>query len=220
MSWVSNPACVCLAVPMSIRFSRGRMSGGRLAVALLALLLAWPAAAKPKPVPAASGCAPELRLLAPKKDAAALKRLEFIRARLPAEYRKRNNFAWAVAKIDGLDKVEYFAHSGIQDLEGLSAAARKKIAEISLKPDSARTRFKTLCVDQNNQVGTENGWQRNVDTEYKILEDMAARLPDTSAAGRVRLYTELAPCASCWGVMQQFLAVYTNVQMQVLYRKK
>lgn len=192
--------------------------GGRIALALAALFLAWPAAAKQKP--AVVGREPELRLLAPKKDAAALKRLEFIRAKLPAEYRKRNNFAWAVAKIDGLDKVEYFAHSGIQDLEGLSAAARNKIAEISLKPDPARARFKTLCVDQNNQVGTENGWQRNVDTEYKILEDLAARLPDTSAAGRVRLYTELAPCASCWGVMQQFLAVYTNVQMQVLYRKK
>ena len=194
------------------------IGGGRMAVALVALLLASPAIAKQKPAAAASGREPELRLIEPDKDAAALKRLEFIRAKLPAEYRKRNNFAWAVAKIDGLDKVEFFAHSGIQDLEGLSTAARKSVADISLKPDSRRAKFKTLCVDQNDKVGTKNGWQRDVDTEYKIIEDLAARLPETSAAGRMRLFTELAPCASCWGVMKQFLATYTNVQLQVLYR--
>ena len=194
------------------------MGGGRLAIALAALLLAGPVEARQKAAPAAAGREPELRLIEPKKDAAALKRLEFIRAKLPAEYRKRNNFAWAVAKIDGLDKTEYFAHSGIQDLDSLSSAARKRLAGISLKPDPKHAKFKTLCVDQNDKVGTENGWQRDVDTEYKIIEDLAARLPDTSAPGRMRLFTELAPCASCWGVMKQFLAVYTNVQLQVLYR--
>ena len=161
---------------------------------------------------------PELRVIEPAKDAAALKRLEFIRAQLPAEFRKRNNFAWAVAKIDGVDKVEFFAHSGIQDFEGLSADAEKKIAEISLKPDSKKAKFKTLCVNQNGAVDGADCWQRNVDTECKILEDLAARLPDSTAAGRMRLYTELYPCPSCWNVMKQFLAVYTNVQMQVLYR--
>jgi hypothetical protein len=161
---------------------------------------------------------PELRQIDAVKDAPALARLEHIRATLPEEYRKRNNFAWAVAKIHGLKKVEYFAHSGIQDLDGLSAKAAKAIKEISVKP-SKKAKFKTLCVNQNGAVEGADCWQRDVDTEFKILEDIAARLKDTAVSGRIRLYTELYPCPSCWNVMKQFLALYPNVQMQVLYRK-
>ena len=162
---------------------------------------------------------PEMRLIDNVKDAAALARIELVRTWLPMEYRKRNNFAWAVAKIDGLEKVEYYAHSGIQDLEKLSSAAAEKIREISPRPAKDQAKFKTLCVNQNGAVDGADCWNRNVDTEYKILEDMAARLPDPAVAGRIRLYTELYPCPSCWNVMKQFLAMYTNVQMQVLYRK-
>jgi len=181
-----------------------------------------PGLAQPAPegFPAAPAATrdPELLQIDGVKDAALLtKRIEAVRKWLPMEFRKRNNFAWAVAKIDGLDKVEYFAHSGIQDFDGLSSDAQKRIAEISLKP--AKGRFKTLCVNQRGVVEGDDCWQRNVDTEYKILEDMASRLPDTSVSGRMRLYTELYPCPSCWNVMKQFLAVYTNIQMQVLYRK-
>ena len=181
---------------------------------LLAVLLSGGA-------PAQTGAAsrdPQLRQIEPGRDAAALARLEFIRGKLPEQYRERNNFAWAVAKIDGLKKVEYFAHSGIQDLEGLSLQAAKPIEEISLKPRDGKAKFKTLCVNQNGAVEGYDCWDRNVDTEFKILEDMAARMKNASATGCVRLYTELYPCPSCWNVMKQFLAVYSNVELEVVYR--
>ena len=161
---------------------------------------------------------PEIRRIDDRRDAAVVRRLEAVRETLPAEFRKRNNFAWAAAEINGLDQAEYFAHSGIQDLEELSAPAKKKIQEISLKPAKETAKFATLCVNQNGAVDGANCWQRDVDTEFKILEDMASRLPDTAVSGRIRLFTELYPCPSCWNVMRQFLAVYSNVQMQVLYR--
>lgn len=159
---------------------------------------------------------PGLRQIDPAKDAAVLKRIEFVRQKLPVQFQQRNNFAWAIAKIDGLDKREFFAHSGIQDFEGLSTEAQAAIAEISLKP--AASRFKTLCVNQDEAVEGFDCWQRDVDTEYKIIEDMAARLPDTAAGGRMLLFTELYPCPSCWNVMKQFLTAYTNIEMEVLYR--
>jgi hypothetical protein len=162
---------------------------------------------------------PALRQIDDQQDAALVERIEFIRAKLPEPYRRRNNFAWAVAKIDGLAKTEYFAHSGLQDLEGLSAKAAKPIQAISLKPKEGEARFKVLCVNQSGAVEGYDCWPRNVDTEFKILEDLAARLKDPAATGSVRLYTELYPCPSCWNVMKQFLAAYTNVQMEVLYRK-
>lgn len=170
--------------------------------------------AVPPPPPATRD--PEMRQIDPAKDGAVLKRIELVRQKLPEPFRLRNNFAWAIAKIDGLDKREFFAHSGIQDFEGLSTDAQAAIAEISLKP--AAGRFKTLCVNQNEAVEGFDCWQRDVDTEYKIIEDLAARLPDMAAKGRMLLFTELYPCPSCWNVMKQFLSAYPNVEMLVLYR--
>lgn len=162
---------------------------------------------------------PTLRKISRKRDASAWERIEFCRAKLPPQNRKRFNFAWAVAKIDGLDKTEYFAHSSIQDLSKLSNKAAKKLKGISLRPER-EGHYYTLCVNQHDIVDGKNCWQRNVDTEYKIIEDMVARLPDTSVKGRVKLYTDLPPCASCWNVLKQFMAEYTNVHVQVLYKVK
>ena len=161
---------------------------------------------------------PTLRKIHPEKDALVAERIEFQREKLPAQYRKRANFAWAVAKIKGLDKVEYFAHSGIQSLDDFSRELARDLDGISVQPKKGR--YHTLCVNQRDVVDGPDCWVRIVDTEYKILEDMAARLPDTSVKGRVKLYTDLPPCASCWNVMKQFMAEYTNVQMQVLYQRK
>ena len=179
--------------------------------------LAFGVGAEPPPAAVAERL-PEIRQIEPQRDAPALRRLESVRQRLPEKYRNRNNFAWAVAQIAGLDKVEYFAHSGIQGVGEFSGAAAKKIADISGRRKKGR--FEVLCVNHNDEIEGDDCWPRNVDTEYKILEDMAARLPDPSVAGRLRIYTDLYPCASCRHVMAQFLAVYTNVQMQVLYRER
>ncbi len=161
----------------------------------------------------------EIRQIDPGRDAAALARLERVRVRLPEKYRRRNNFAWAVAKIAGLDKVEYFAHSGIQSLHDVSTAAAADVAGISLRKRKG-ARFEVLCVNHADEIEGDDCWPRYMDTECKITEDLASRLPDPAVAGRVRLYTDLYPCASCRHVMGQFLDIYTNIQMQVLYREK
>ena len=116
-----------------------------------------------------------------------------------------------------MEKKEYFAHSGIQNFDGLSAKAAKLIKGISFSPEKGKGKFKTLFVDYLGNVDGPNALPRYFDTEYKILEDIAARLPDPSARGYIRLYTNLEPCPSCRGVMRQFLALYTNVEIQLLY---
>ena len=186
-----------------------------------ACALAWSTAASAQEAPeqmAPTVRQPTLRKAHPEKDALALARVEFQRAKLPEQFRKRNNFAWAVAKIKDLDKVEYFAHSGIQNLDDFSKATAKQLDGISLRPEKGR--YHALCVNQNDVVDGPDCWVRIVDTEYKIIEEMAAHMPDKSVKGRVKLYTDLPPCASCWNVMKQFMAEYTNVQMSVLYRRK
>ena len=197
--------------------------GKKLWIVLAAAALAWGTAAgaqdKLPPeqiVPTVRQ--PTLRKIHREKDALVLERIELYRAKLPEQFRKRNNFAWACAKIKGMDKVEFYAHSGIQSLDDFSKETAKELADISLKPEKGR--YKALCVNQNDVVDGNDCWVRTVDTEYKILEDMATRLPDPAVKGRIKLYTDLPPCASCWNAMKQFMAEYTNVSMSVLYRSK
>ena len=161
---------------------------------------------------------PRIRMVETERDEAALRRIETHRAKLPEKYRERNNFAWAVAKVEGVEKVEFYAHSGIQALNKMSGEAAKKIDDISVRPKTGR--FEVLCVNHEDAVEGPDCWPRHVDTEYKILEELARRISDPAAKGRVLLYTDLYPCASCRHVMRQFLAAYPNVQMKVLYRER
>lgn len=194
-----------------------RNPGRWLAGVLIACALAGPLRAQTAP-PAPPLRAPEIRLIEAGRDDLALRRIEILRGKLPEKYQHRNNFAWAVAKIDGLDKVEYFSHSGIKSQKDLSSVAAADVEGISL--NRKKGRFTVLCVNHDDVIEGDDCWLRHVDTEYKILEDMASRLPDPSVSGRVRIYTDLYPCASCRHVMGQFLAIYTNVQMQILYRER
>ena len=58
---------------------------------------------------------------------------------------------------------------------------------------------------------------RAVDSEAKILNNIAAQLGDnTSASGTINLLTERAPCASCSNVIQQFQAKYPNIEINVM----
>lgn len=161
---------------------------------------------------------PSLRKVQQDRDAEVMARIEFYREKLPEQFKARRNFAWALAEVEGLEKKEYFAHSGIQSLADFSSETAEKIEAISIRPEKGH--FLVLCVNQRNVVAGPDCWLRTVDTEYKILEEMVAHLPDTSVKGRVKLYTDLPPCASCWNVILQFLAEYPNIQMQVLYKQK
>jgi hypothetical protein len=204
--------------------NRGRpVSGGRrtariaLAGAFAAGVLALGASAQPLAAPA-TRFQPEIRLLEPGRDDMAIQRIECKRLELPGKYARRRNFAWAVAKIDGLDKTEYIAHSKVRRKGDLKEAAPADAAGVSLQRRPGR--FEVLCVNREDVVEGNGCFPRYADTEYKIIEDLAARLPDPSVTGRVRIYTDLYPCASCRHVMEQFLSVYTNVRMQVLYRER
>jgi filamentous hemagglutinin len=58
---------------------------------------------------------------------------------------------------------------------------------------------------------------RNVDSESKILNNVAAQLGEnTSASGTINLLTERAPCASCSNIIQQFQAKYPNIKINVM----
>ena len=62
-----------------------------------------------------------------------------------------------------------------------------------------------------------DGYDRAVDTEAKILEEIASKLGNTpNATGTIQLLTENPPCTSCQSVFQQFRQRYPNIQLKVL----
>lgn len=182
---------------------------------VLALLASW--ANGIEPVKSAPQKPVVIRKIDAAQHAHVQQRIEFYRQKLPEEFRNRKNFAWAVAKVEGVDKCEYFAHSSIDTLDDFSPEAAAEISTISVLAPTPQ--FKTLCVNRKNRVDGEDCWDRKVDTESKIIEDLAARLGDrVEATGRMRLYTDLYPCASCLNVMKQFLRRYPNIKLEVLFQ--
>ncbi len=186
------------------------------------LALGLPALAQETPTeaaqaPAGEGRTPVIRHMERKLDGADMKRVWHWRKKLPESFYRRNNFGWAWAEIEGLDKKEYYAHSSIQSLDGFSRQVARRLKGMSFSPEKGKGRFTTLFVDYLGNIDGPNALPRWFDTEYKMLEDIASRLPNSSVAGSIRLYTNLEPCLSCRGVMEQFLEAYPNIEMTVFY---
>jgi hypothetical protein len=69
--------------------------------------------------------------------------------------------------------------------------------------------------------GTSGSWLRNTDSEYKMLNDLAAKLkpgaklgdkfPDVT--GEIKIVSELPYCESCQGVIQQFRDMFPNIKV-------
>jgi The BURPS668_1122 family of deaminases len=61
--------------------------------------------------------------------------------------------------------------------------------------------------------------RRNVDAEYRILDNIADRLGNNpNAAGRVTIFVEIAPCNSCANVaLTEFRRRYPNVQVDIKF---
>ncbi|WP_445344068.1 deaminase domain-containing protein [Clostridium septicum] len=87
---------------------------------------------------------------------------------------------------------------------------------ISFKPENQQ--FKTLNINKDNVVDGINSWNRNVDTEFKIIEDTSGKLGDNvNAKGNITLYTDLYPCPSCQYVIEQFMKKYSNIKVDIIY---
>ena len=61
------------------------------------------------------------------------------------------------------------------------------------------------------------GFVRDLDAEYKILEELASQLgPSSNVTGVVNMYSELTVCGSCSAVIGEFTSRYPNVVVNVL----
>lgn len=122
-----------------------------------------------------------------------------IRAGLPSDLRRSGNVAVAEIDIPGLPK-QMAAHSQVSEAgKGLIGSGSGNFAAQTVP----------------NKAG--DMVYRGIDTEYKILDNIADKLGgNTSARGTVSFLAEKPACASCLNVVEQFKAKYPNIAVNIL----
>ncbi|MFB7158864.1 deaminase domain-containing protein [Lysinibacillus sp. NPDC056232] len=144
----------------------------------------------------------------PKKDQQIIDKVAEARGQLGRRYKEKGNFAYAEVNISGVSKKDFYAHSRIQDHEKNIPGAE----EFSFKPDNPTFKA-TVAPDKAGE-----SFLRDVDTEYKILNDLAERLgTNYEAKGTIKLFTEKVVCDSCDQVIQQFNEKYPNIKIEVIH---
>ena len=144
-------------------------------------------------------------------DTKLINRVKELRQKLTSSYKKSGNFGHAEVNITNLSKSEFYAHSGIDELTG---TLPNRVPEISLKPDVQDEIFPWTSVPASNGVLID----RNIDTEYKILNEIAQKLGDNpNVVGEIKLFTERPPCSSCSGVIDLFHQRYPLLNIEIIH---
>jgi len=142
-------------------------------------------------------------------DSKIIDRVKTLRQKLTSNFKKSGNFGWAETEITGLSKSEYYAHSGIDELIG---TLPERVPDISLKP---KKEIFPWTPEPNSQGILIN---RNIDTEYKILTEIAEKLgSNTNAVGKIRLFTERPPCNSCSNMIDLFRKRYQKIEIEIIH---
>lgn len=136
---------------------------------------------------------------------------------LTRKQKRGGNFAVAEVDVDGftgtVKSVRKFSNLAEIGMGGkLSPENIRKLVNSEnialLKPDNIRV-FKTI---------EYLGIPRQLDTEAKILEEIASKLGTKfDATGTINLYTKLPPCPSCKSVISQFMDRYPNIKINLCY---
>ncbi len=81
--------------------------------------------------------------------------------------------------------------------------------------------FDVKAVNKADWVDGMGAYNRAIDSEAKILEDIAHQLGynkfcvDEAVRGNVYLITERVPCSSCQDVIEQFMQMFPNVEVSI-----
>lgn len=118
---------------------------------------------------------------------------------------------YAEVNISGVSKSEFYAHSKIDALTGTLS---EKVPNISLKPSTADEIFPWST--EISAAGVPIN--RNIDTEYKILTELAHKIGNNSnATGNIKLFTESPPCPSCSNVIDLFSQKYQKIEVEIIH---
>lgn len=121
-------------------------------------------------------------------------RLQKLRTGLPSAPKRSGNVAVASIDISGMPKT--LASHNLIDVAGKGFVGMGK----------ENFKYETVLTDDGRHLA------RNIDSEYKILDNLADRLgKNYSVKVSVTIFTEKPACESCLGVVKQFESRYPRV---------
>lgn len=142
------------------------------------------------------------------KDQYFIDKVYELRQKLPSKLKRSGNFSYAEAEIDGV-KLNYYASSRINTLDRPSTL-KEFVPDISLQPTNIYYDAKKAMSDAGDI------YLRNSCAEYKIINDIASNLKSGSS-GKITIFTELEPCASCKNIINQLKNDYPNIKIEVIH---
>ncbi len=150
------------------------------------------------------------RLLSTQNDVTLINRVKELRGKMSSDYKKRGNFGLAEVNIAGISKHEFFAHSKIHDLSNPTINAN--MPEISIKP------LNKIFPSEKVENSAGQLFDRDVDSEYKILTEIASLLGENqNATGTIKLFTERDVCSGCANVIQMFSNTYKSINIEIIH---
>lgn len=127
------------------------------------------------------------------------------------------NYAYLIYNLGG-ESGEIIAHSWVNKREHAG------ILQDYFIPMKKEPHFRHLkvgsCRNVNYSQGTMAVWERDVDTEAKLLEEMYERYhTNPYVIGKIQLYTHYEPCLSCDYEIIQFMQYFENIEMEIYFYK-
>ena len=72
-------------------------------------------------------------------------------------------------------------------------------------------------INSDNEIDSINGYLRNNDTEYKIIEKYNQKLDGNyDAKGTIKIVSEREVCPSCDNVIKAFSRDYSNIEIIIV----
>lgn len=152
-------------------------------------------------------------------DSSIISKVKDMRGAFTGDF-KRGNFGFSEVNIKGLDQSDFYSHSRISNYDQIqNTEFASKVKSISREYSYEESYFKPLKVDSDGIIDSDKAWLRNVDTEHKMLEDIARKLQgNRNASGTIKLFTELPPCPSCQKVVREFCEMFKNINVEVVHK--
>lgn len=147
------------------------------------------------------------------------KRLKDLRASLPEKYQevdsfgyKIGNIAYSTSDIEGcrVEELKSFSKYGSKGKNGIKNSVDGWVSSV----ENPRYNNDVLKINSENEIDNINGYPRNNDTEYKIIEEYNQILNGHyEVKGKIIIASEREVCPSCDNVIKAFSKDYSNIEI-------
>ena len=149
-------------------------------------------------------------------------KLNELRNSLPDKYQvvdsygnKIGNVAYSTSDIEGysIEELKSFSKYGSKEKNGIKNPVDGWVSSV----DNPAYSKDVLKINSDNEIDIINGYLRNNDTEYKIIEQYNQILGGNyEAKGKITIVSEREICPSCDNVIKAFSKDYANIEITLI----